>query len=586
MSFLKFVFENKSQTTIPNGYKITHKSGKTFIKENGSWFNVSNNKKLDYKSSLIITEQAIRQINEDSKPVMYQDERGYNIMREPDGSWVHAGTLKELGQEEAKKYEERYQKEYGNSSDDSKSDSEQSTEGNKGSSTVYKDDRGYNIIRNSDGSWVHGGTQQKLSPEEAEKYEKQYQKDNNSSNTNDSAKSDESTSDKPASAAPDSIVTDPNVYQDDRGYNIVRNPDGSWVHAGTLKKLSPEESEKYEKLYQRDNDSLSGIKDRLSSSDDSSADSDKSSSSADSSTGTDTSTADAGTPSDTTTSTDSEPETTDDNSSIPNGYIYTSGKGNKFMYKNGTWFNLANKKPVNPSNVNMLNTSAKKAIDAYNAKNDIKIGAKVTSKSGVEYTYNGSGFTSADGKILSGGAAQSAMNKLKSQNASSGSSQDDQSQGSTDTSADPASSEPKDDELVPGQSALDTQGTGTPPSTSTDSSTDAQDTSSTDYNAQSIISGIGDSGNSGNNQGSSDNSSTTTSSTQGSGSNAGTPPSNPQDGLTKLAQEIKSNQYNKQIITLLSRGSDVDLIAADILLKGNIQEVIRELQSLNNSNTQ
>lgn len=263
---------------------------------------------------------------------------------------------------------------------------------------------------------------------------------------------------------------------------------------------------------------------------------------------------------------------------IPNGYVYTSGKGNKFVFKNGTWFNASSKKPVNQSNVNMLNRSAQKSIQDFNSKNDIKIGSKVTSNKGVEYTYNGTGFVSADGKQISGGAAQAAMTKLKSQNAPKQSTDDATNDSAGDSDSKPVQEPTPTDTIVPGQSALDTANPEGTPTASSDASTDS---SSSDYNAQSII----------NSQGAG--SGTPTASPD---AGTGTPPSppsaapssstQPQDKMTVLAQKIKGNKYNKQIITLLSRGGKMDLLAADILLNGNVKEVIDQLNSLNNSNTQ
>lgn len=261
----------------------------------------------------------------------------------------------------------------------------------------------------------------------------------------------------------------------------------------------------------------------------------------------------------------------DNTTSIPNGYVYTSGKGNKFIFKNGTWINGSTKKPVNQSNVNMLNRSAIKSIEDFNSKNDIKIGSKVTSNKGTEYTFNGTGFVSGDGKTLSGGAAQSAMNKLKSQNSSS-SEQEPKPDNTSDDSG-----------IVPGESALDTQanaqgGSNIPPSEGESSNSSEQ---SDDYNAQSIINNL-------NSEEQGTQGGDSTGSTGSAPKPEDTPPAsnNSNDPFTKLAQKIKGNKYNKQIVTLLSRGSDMDILAADILLNGNIQEVISQLQSLNNSNTQ
>lgn len=525
MSFLKFVFESKSPNTIPSGYKITHKSGKTYIRESSGWVNAETNRKLDYKSSLILNEQALNEIDEkedEDLPVMYPDleDRGYKIMRNSDGNWYHSGTGAKLSPEDAKPYEDRYQK-------------EQSTpaSGTDEESVMYPDleGRGYKIMRNSDGQWYHSGTGGKLNPDEAKPYEDRYQKEHGST------KSSSSTEEKPQEAPKEKPKTQGSTapsYQDDKGYNITRNKDGEWYNMGTGAKLSPEEAKQYEDKYQKEqgNSSSSAKDTQESPSSDSSA----------------------------------EPS-----SNIPNGYVYTSGKGNKFMFKNGTWYNLANKKPVNPSNVNMLNRSAEKAINDFNAKSDIKIGDKVKSGKGVEYTYNGTGFTSPDGKQLTGGAAQAALNKLKAEKAQS-------TQGTADAGS---TAEPKPDEtIVPGESAVDTNPPEQQNAPSTQGSPEPEQNDPNDYSAQSIINNLGDNG--------TDNSDSTSGASTDSSTSSTPPSTQPKDPMTELAQKIKSNKYNKQIVTLLSRGGDMDLLAADILLNGNVQEVINQLKSLNNSNTQ
>ena len=530
MSFLKFVFESKSPNTIPSGYKITHKSGKTYIKESSGWVNAETNRKLDYKSSLILNEQALNEIDEkedEELPVMYPDleDRGYKIMRNSDGSWVHSGTGATLSPEDAKPYEERYQKEKSSGTSD------------KSGSKTYQDDKGYNIVRDKNGDWYHMGTGSKLSPEDAKQYEDRYQKEQGST---DSSSTEENTQETPKEQ-PKSNGSDAPTYQDDRGYNITRNKNGDWYHMGTGDKLSPEDAKQYEDRYQKEQGNSSS-----NSSDTQAA-----------------------------SSTDSSSDTS---TNIPNGYVYTSGKGNKFMYKNGTWYNAATKKPVNQSNVNMLNRAAAKSIEDFNSKNDIKIGDKVKSNKGVEYSFNGTGFVSDDGKMLTGGAAQAALSKLKAQNASS--------QG-TNSSPEPKNAQEEqpaqNDTIVPGQSALDTnpapQSNSSTTSTSSTQDQDSENSPAQDYTAQSIINNLGNNGNG--------NDSTSTSTSTDSGAAPSTPPSTqPKDPMTELAQKIKGSKYNKQIVTLLSRGGDMDLLAADILLNGNVQEVINQLKSLNNSNTQ
>lgn len=261
---------------------------------------------------------------------------------------------------------------------------------------------------------------------------------------------------------------------------------------------------------------------------------------------------------------DKEPEKSEESnisSSIPNGYVYSSGKGNKYIMKNGTWYSVSTKKPVLSSNVNMLNRAAEKSIENFNATSDVKIGAKVTSNAGTEYTFNGTGFTNPNGKLLTGGAAQSAMNKLKQQ-----------ATPSAEPEAEVQDAEPN---IVPGESAIDTN-----PQPQAEQEPEVQsNTDTAGPSAQSIV-----------NQG--ENAPQQEPSTQSNSTapvNEPNPTSSPNEDtgpLQNLAKQIKGNKYAKQIVQLLSRGGNVNLIAADVLLKGNISEVIGELNALNNSNTQ
>lgn len=53
--------------------------------------------------------------------------------------------------------------------------------------------------------------------------------------------------------------------------------------------------------------------------------------------------------------------------------------------------------------------------------------------------------------------------------------------------------------------------------------------------------------------------------------------------MESLASQIKASPYNKKITVLLTRGDKVSLLAADILLSGNKDEVVQILKSLNNN---
>lgn len=466
MSILNFVFEEKHIPRKPVGTKVTHSSGKTYVKESTGWYNVQTGNKLDYKSSLLL------EAGENRHRIDFEEK--------PDGYYMNGMKLTPEQAAPFANYE-RFNGDWYNKK--------------TGAAIYHEDSRALN--------------------DKAGKILKQLYKE---SDDKEAAKNSASEED---STAPESQNTE--QEQSEEAPKASEEP-------------KPEDTPKAEEQPEAKPE--------------------------------DTSTEQA------------------DTSSIPNGYVYTSGKGNKFIFKNGTWFNLANKKPVNQSNINMLNRSAVKMIEDYNSKNEIKIGSKVSSKKGTEYTFNGTGFVSSDGKMLSGGAAQSAMNKLKAQNASNSSGTD-----STDAnaSAEPQADDNKseDSTIVPGESAIDTQNTDTnpapqgSPSASTDS-TDSSTGNSTDYNAQSIIDNLGD-----HEQGAENGDSTS-----GSDNSTQTPPAgsstddSSNDPLTKLAQQIKANKYNKQIVTLLSRGSDMDVLAADILLNGNVQDVVSQLKSLNNSNTQ
>jgi hypothetical protein len=66
------------------------------------------------------------------------------------------------------------------------------------------------------------------------------------------------------------------------------------------------------------------------------------------------------------------------------------------------------------------------------------------------------------------------------------------------------------------------------------------------------------------------------------GTTSGDEGTNSNEPLQGLATEIKSSSYARNIIVLLSRGDDLSLLAADILLSGQQKEVAEILKSLNN----
>ncbi|AFC21656.1 virion structural protein [Cronobacter phage vB_CsaM_GAP32] len=217
-----------------------------------------------------------------------------------------------------------------------------------------------------------------------------------------------------------------------------------------------------------------------------------------------------------------EPQNTGSTSSteVPNGFVYQSGKGKSYYKKNGRWFSSETKKPINMSSAKPLERAAQNAIDKHNASASVKIGDTFTSKKGITYKYvGGNRFISADGKLLPKDTAQNVLNNLRQQ----ADEKKAQEQGSTDNQ-EQGTTEPAPQ---PSTEPTPTQGDNT------------QDTNSNTDNGS-------------------------------------------DDPLSGLAKQIKSNPEARRIIVLLSRGDELSLLAADILLSGQQKEVTQILNSLNN----
>lgn len=207
-------------------------------------------------------------------------------------------------------------------------------------------------------------------------------------------------------------------------------------------------------------------------------------------------------------------------SSIPDGYVYTSGKGKSYYKKNGQWFSADTKKPINSSSVKPLERAALAAIDKHNNSGEVKIGTEFTSKKGIKYKYVGDDrFISDNGKLLPKDLAKSVIQQLKQQ--SDTGSNDEEGQDSPNTGDNQGQNNPPPE---PPEPANSDSGKQTPPS-------------------------------------------------QGS---------NESNSLEALANEIKSNPEARRIIVLLSRGDSLSLLAADILLSGKQNKVKQILNSLNN----
>lgn len=208
-------------------------------------------------------------------------------------------------------------------------------------------------------------------------------------------------------------------------------------------------------------------------------------------------------------------------SDVPNGYVYKSKKGNNYYKKNGQWFNSATKKPVNSSSVPMLERAAQAEIGKFNSSSPVKIGQEFKSKKGITYRYvGGNRFISDNGKLLPPDTAQKVLANLSQQSAGDESSPEGQ---------------PQDSQGAPQDSSTDNStGSGTPPEAQPEQGAAAGEDTNSD------------------------------------------------DPLQGLANEIKSNPMARKIVVLLSRGDDLSLLAADILLSGQQKEAAEILKSLNN----
>lgn len=214
----------------------------------------------------------------------------------------------------------------------------------------------------------------------------------------------------------------------------------------------------------------------------------------------------------------SQGSNTDSSTEVPNGYVYKSKKGNSYYKKNGQWFNAATKKPINSSSVPMLERSAQAEISKFNSSSPVKIGQEFKSKKGITYRYVGGNRFISDNGKLLPPDVAQKVLANLSQKPSDENSPDGQPQGEPQDQSQGSNTDSSTPEGQPEQS----------------SSNDSQDAPEGD------------------------------------------------DPLQALANEIKSSPLARKIVVLLSRGDDLSLLAADIMLSGQQKEATEILKSLNN----
>lgn len=211
---------------------------------------------------------------------------------------------------------------------------------------------------------------------------------------------------------------------------------------------------------------------------------------------------------------------------VPNGYIYTSGKGKSYYKKGGEWYLVGSKTKVNQSASRPLEQSAVRKIEQENSSNDLKIGKSTwTSSKGKEYTYvGGDRFISADGKMLPKGMAEKAKNDIA---ASRDDHEEEESRIRDDVDAEVDDTSTANDEDRHQEEREDQE----------------QEIGDTDSNEDEH---------------------------------------REEDKIKNLADKIKSNPDARKITVLLTRADKLSLMAADILLSGEKDKVKQIIQSLNN----
>lgn len=304
---------------------------------------------------------------------------------------------------------------------------------------------------------------------------------------------------------------------------------------------------------------------------------------------------------------------------VPNGYVYTSKTGARYVFLECMWFNESNMMLVDPQKYGNMYLSAVAQINEYNSSsNEYKIGntynkdnetcvflgesrfitengtiineydentnqvpngIRITSKNGNVYQKkDGQWFNIETKKALNSSAAQGAERSAQKMIQIHNSNEDNIKIGSTVTSK-----SNKTYTYLGGDRFMDAGGRLLPKST-----------------AQALIQKHKDEKSSGKEEdeqktGSSDDTSTdttdytnTTDNTNSpddtSGGTGETDNQSSDNPMQELADKINASPYARKIKVLLTRADKVSLLAADIFLSGKREEVTQFIKSLNNNN--
>jgi len=87
------------------------------------------------------------------------------------------------------------------------------------------------------------------------------------------------------------------------------------------------------------------------------------------------------------------------NTLVPNGYVYTSHTGSKYVFLEGLWFKNSSMGMVDPKSYNNMYVCAQKQINEHNSKSKIKIGETYL-REGKNQIFIGEGRYTIDGLLV------------------------------------------------------------------------------------------------------------------------------------------------------------------------------------------
>lgn len=304
---------------------------------------------------------------------------------------------------------------------------------------------------------------------------------------------------------------------------------------------------------------------------------------------------------------------------VPNGYVYTSKTGARYVFLECMWFNESNMMLVDPQKYGNMYLSAVAQINEYNSSsNEYKIGntynkdnetcvflgesrfitengtiineddentnqvpngIRITSKNGNVYQKkDGQWFNIETKKALNSSAAQGAERSAQKMIQIHNSNEDNIKIGSTVTSK-----SNKTYTYLGGDRFMDAGGRLLPKSTAQaliqkhkdeQSSGKAEDEPETGTSDDTSTDTTDDTN-------TTDNTNSPDDTSGGTGETDNQSSDNP---MQELADKINASPYARKIKVLLTRADKVSLLAADIFLSGKREEVTQFIKSLNNNN--